>query len=341
MNPTQEKESRGRPRVTFIVPTRNSQRTLGSCLRSIREQTNDQVEIIVVDNSSSDATVRIAAHFSDIVKTAGPERSAQRNAGAWAASGDYLAFIDSDMVLSGDIAEEIVQEFESNPDVGSLVIPEVVTTGGFWQRCRALEKSGYMGDEAVEAARVFRKDTFAAIGGYNEELTAGEDWELSDRIKSAGGRVGRVRSYVNHDESGLTLRAAFKKKKYYGASFRHFLSQSEQSNRRRLFRRSLLRPFRLFRRDPFHVAGLYVLKSVELMGLLAGVIASSRRKAISFKSKPPPSQFGGPQLPSLDIGIPAYNEGKSILFTLESLSAALSEMGLHSRIILSVSSDSE
>ena len=86
-------------KISAIVPTRNSERTIASCLESLRRQQGCDVEVIVIDNNSSDATAQIATDLADIVINAGPERSAQRNRGAEAATGEIVFFIDSDMVL--------------------------------------------------------------------------------------------------------------------------------------------------------------------------------------------------------------------------------------------------
>src|SRR5438093_11547332 len=89
--------------VSVVVPTRNSAPFLDVCLGSIRAQTYPAVELIVVDNHSSDNTLSIARRWTDRVFTQGPERSTQRNYGARQAAGEYLLFVDSDMVLSAKV----------------------------------------------------------------------------------------------------------------------------------------------------------------------------------------------------------------------------------------------
>ena len=74
-------------RVSFVVPTRNTERTLAACLASVRAQDHPDVELVVVDNASTDGTAAIAREHADIFEAAGPERSAQRNRGATLASG--------------------------------------------------------------------------------------------------------------------------------------------------------------------------------------------------------------------------------------------------------------
>src|ERR687894_2265889 len=74
--------------VSVVVPTRNAGRTIEVCLRSIRAQTWPALELIVVDNGSSDATWAVARRHADLALRGGPERSAQRNLGIAHAAGE-------------------------------------------------------------------------------------------------------------------------------------------------------------------------------------------------------------------------------------------------------------
>src|SRR5579875_879461 len=163
------------PLVSVVVPTRNSAASLRPCLQSIIDQSYPHVETVVVDNHSTDATVEIARSMASTVLTQGPERSVQRNAGARVAKGSYLVFIDSDMVLAPAVIERCIQGVQANPALKGLIIPEESVGEGFWARCKALERSCYVGDDSVEAARFFRRDVFERTGGYDELLNAGED----------------------------------------------------------------------------------------------------------------------------------------------------------------------
>src|SRR5690242_11751699 len=126
--------------VTVVVPTRNSSATLESCLRSVRDQANAALEVIVVDNNSTDSTLKIAQRYSDQVATFGSERSAQRNHGARLASGDYLLFVDSDMVLDPGLVADCVHTIRSSGGP-AVIIPEDSFGHGFVARCRAFERS--------------------------------------------------------------------------------------------------------------------------------------------------------------------------------------------------------
>jgi glycosyltransferase involved in cell wall biosynthesis len=266
-----------RPLVTVVVPTRNTERTLARCLESIKDQTYPNVELVVVDNSSTDATQAIAKEYADQVVTLGPERSAQRNHGAKIGSGEYLIFIDADMVLNAAIVGEVVETFEREGEgLGALVIPELAFGEGFLARCRELEKRLYLGDGSVEAARAFPRRVFEEVGGYDETITGFEDWELPDRMRAAGYRLGRVTSFIMHDEGRISLRNAFNKKRYYGHWLPHY-RRVQRAVPRRLGRPALLSQPGLALRSPHRFAGLLVLKATEWSGLALGAYEGDRK----------------------------------------------------------------
>lgn len=266
--------------VSVIVPTRNSADTIGPCLESIRRQTHPEVELIVVDNSSSDGTKQIAARFADAVLDKGPERSAQRNAGASVASGAHLMFIDSDMNLEQGVVAECVELADEGH--AAVVIPETSFGSGYWARCKALERSCYLGDETIEAARFFTRDTFEAVGGYDESIPYGpEDWDIHARVRASGGRVGRTRSMIHHDEGRLGLGETVATKYYYGKATEQYIRKHGALARQQL---TVLRPafFRQWRRlasDPVAAAGMLFMKACELAAGAAGLIAARLRSS--------------------------------------------------------------
>lgn len=267
------------PSVTVVVPTRNSGRTLRACLASLRQQTYEPQDIVVVDNQSTDATVAIARELADTVAQFGPERSAQRNEGARLGRGDVVLFIDSDMVLEPHVLRQVAEVLQSDPTVGAVTIPERSFGEGFLAGCRALEKSLYVGDDSVEAPRAFRREVLDVVGGWNEELTAAEDWDLADRVRAAGVAVARVSAWIWHDEGRLQLRGTFGKKRYYGQWLGSYL-EAHPEGRSRLVRSSLFQRPGELARHPVRTAGLLTLKSVEAAGMAAGV-RNSRRQSPS------------------------------------------------------------
>ncbi len=266
-------------KISVVVPTRNSERTLRACLVSLREQTHPDVEVVVVDNGSSDATPTIAAELADVSVDRGPERSAQRNHGALLSSGDVVVFIDSDMVLEPEVLAQVAAVLAQNPEVGAVVIPERSFGDGFLTACRVLEKSLYVGADDVEAPRALRREVFDGVGRWSEHLTAAEDWDLADRCAAAGVVVGRVTAWIWHDEGRIQLRGTFTKKRYYGRWIARYLADHRGEGGRRLAHTSLLRqPGRLLA-DPVHAGGMFVLKAVEASGLAAGMVDARREDA--------------------------------------------------------------
>jgi glycosyltransferase involved in cell wall biosynthesis len=266
------------PLVSVVVPTHNSTRTIEACLESIRSQVYQPIELVVVDNSSGDDTRQIAARFADIVEVYGPERSAQRNHGALLSHGQFLLFVDSDMRLTSSVVIQCVEAAKAGAP--AVIIPEVSIGEGFWAQARSLERSCYLGDDAIEAARFFRRPEFERSGGYDENLVAMEDWDLSVRI-ARGQHLPRTNADIEHDEGRLKLGTVLAKKRYYGGAAtaywrKHGRVTLGQANL--VFRPAFMRNWRRLLRHPILTAGLLALKTMEASAALLGVAQSAAGK---------------------------------------------------------------
>ena len=264
--------------VSVIVPTKNSAKHILNCLRSIRSQVYPSVEIIVVDNDSTDRTQDIAKVLADKVLDKGPERSVQRNFGARNASGGYLLFIDSDMELTANVVDECVKAVHEE-SAHAVIIPEMSVGEGFWAACRALEKSCYIGDETIEAARFFGKDVFWSVGGYDEEIAGGgEDWDLHIKVKDAGYKIVRVHSMIKHNEGRINLLCSMRKKYYYAKTLEQYVKKHPKEARQQLtlMRPAFLRNWRRLLKDPVHALGMFILKTCELGAGAVGFLCQKR-----------------------------------------------------------------
>ncbi len=210
------------PTVSVIITTKNSARTLSNLLKSIKEQSYKNTEIILVDNHSTDSTISIASKFTDKIFQKGPERSAQRNFGAKNAKGHYLFFLDSDMVLSKNVIKECIEQYQ--PGIGGIVVPERSIGRGFWTRVKVFERQINEGEPYFEAARFFPKKVFWDFKGYDERLTGPEDWDLPQRISKSLPSL-RIKSYILHNEGKTSLLNLFRKKFYYGLSVHKYLKK--------------------------------------------------------------------------------------------------------------------
>lgn len=259
--------------ISFIITTKNNEKTLERLLQSIKKQTYKNWEIVVVDNNSTDNTKEIAKKYTKKVFNKGPERSVQRNFGVTKARGEYVAILDSDMVLSRNVASEIGAEF-NDPRIGGLVIPEKSIGSGYWARVRAFERVFYEGDRGIEAARAFRGKIFKQFGGYDENITGPEDADLPLRMRKAGVKIGRIKSYIFHDEQDINPIKSARKKYYYARGAYRYLKRHPEmalSQGNLIFRPAFFRkPFKLIK-SPYLTMGLFVLKLFEMGGALLGI----------------------------------------------------------------------
>jgi glycosyltransferase involved in cell wall biosynthesis len=237
------------PLVSVVVTTRNEERNIANCLKSIKLQTYKPIEIIVVDNNSADETKTIAREYADIVVNKGPERSAQRNYGICdLARGEFAMFIDADMVLSPLLVEECVNQIQLD-GVVALHIDEIILGQGLLAKIRRFERSFYSGT-VIDGARFFYRSIFCELGGFDESLPPGpEDWDLDKRMKMLG-RISVLQtrvsttswdmayfveskgvrfeeSYVGvyHNEAEQSLLKYLKKKSYYSSSMSKYVEK--------------------------------------------------------------------------------------------------------------------
>ncbi len=255
--------------VSAIVTTRNNQSTIKACLESIINQSYSQVELILVDNGSTDATPDIARQYTSQVYVKGPERSAQRNFAAAKANGQYVFIIDSDMELNRNVIADCVKTAQQT-SARAVIIPEESFGKGFWAQCKRLERSYYIGNDGIEAARFFDKNLYRQLGGYNETLTGGEDWDLTDRMRQHT-KIIRVKSFIYHNEGHIKLPSALKKRFYYNKGFLRYYRQNTAQPRTngkaggnvlRYYKLYMSKPGRLLKK-PHYGLGMLFMKTCE------------------------------------------------------------------------------
>ena len=274
------------PLVSIIIPTKNSWRTLTACLASCAQQTYENIEIIVIDNFSTDDTKKIAETSTLLFFSQWPERSAQRNYGVAQASGDYVLIIDSDMKLGNTVVAECVQQFQTNNVLLGLVIPEESFGEWFWAQCKKIERSYYIWIDRMEAARCFRKSTFLEMGWYDTENIGTEDYDLPQRIEAMYGKkaIGRIEAIIHHDEWKLSLWRSCQKKFYYGQRLQTYTAK--QANRKKFQKQSWIKErYALFFTQPKIIIKNPVLwvcmlfmKTVEMTSGACGYICSKFKK---------------------------------------------------------------
>lgn len=258
-----------KPLVSVVITTRNNQRTIKKLLESLKGQSYKNIEIIVVDNNSKDYTLKIAKKYTTKIFDKGPERSAQRNLGAKRARGSFYLILDSDMVVGKNVISECVNLCLMDLSIKEVIIPEKSFGEGFWSGAKSWEREINEGEKYFESARFFSKGVFWEFGGFDEEMTGPEDWDLPQRIAKKY-KSGRIKSYILHDEGRQTLLSLAKKKYYYGLSAHKYLKSQNLPligpTTIYFMRPSFYKKWRKLVFRPVPSLGMFVMLFAELIG---------------------------------------------------------------------------
>ncbi len=262
--------------VSVIVPTRDSSRTIATCLESLGRQRDVEIDIVIVDQESNDGTSMIAHDYGATVVNvkrtatyAPPSRS--RNVGFSKSRGNYVLHIDSDMELSSpDLLSSCVSACRS---AHAVIIPEIDVGIGFWAECKSMERQCHLGKTLLESPRFFRRETFQALSGYDSSITSGEDWELTDRLLQRGAIIARIPLRIKHHLGSLSMRAQLMKKFSYGKTMLPYAERrnSQMSRRFGSYVGAYARNVKNLR---FYIYPVLLMRSIESIGLVAGITLS-------------------------------------------------------------------
>lgn len=270
------------PLVSVIIPTYNSDRYLMKCLESLKNQTWNNVEVIVADDGSTDMTLEVARRCGcNVVRNPNKGRAEAKNEGMRISAGEYLLFIDSDMELTPNVISECVKLADNDPRVGGIVIPERSLGNSFWVKARDFERSFYSGS-LVESARFFPAELAREVGGFEEALVFFEESTLPYKIQRRKRRMfPRVKAIILHHEEDFSLVTWLNKKFHYGKTARLYMRKySEYSTVQTsvAFRYTLfLKDRRRFFGRPKLAFGVTLLKSLEYFAATLGIAYSKMK----------------------------------------------------------------
>jgi GT2 family glycosyltransferase len=216
------------PRISVVVCVYDGERTIGDCLTGLEQLNYPDYEVIVVDDGSTDASAKLAAHFDvRLLSTQNRGLSRARNTGIQAATGEIVAFIDSDARPDQDWLTHLALSFDLSEFVG-MGGPNIAPPGGGRvASCVARAPGGpvhVLGTD-VDAEHVpgcnmaFRRWALEEIGGFDPRFrTAGDDVDLCWRIQEAGWRIGFSPAAVVLHHPRDTIRAYWRQQVGYGAA---------------------------------------------------------------------------------------------------------------------------
>ena len=246
------------PLVSVVITTKNEEKNIETCIKSILGQSypKAKIEIIVVDNKSTDKTQELALKYTDKVFARGPEMSAQRNYGLLDKStGEYLLYLDADMILAPGIIEACVANI-TKPNTVALHISETVLGKKYFSKVRRFERGFYDGT-VIDGARFFKKESLTKVGGFDDSMSGPEDWDLDKKLKQLGA-IGMLNknttgtaytgwpltefvstkgvnpadcgNVIFHNESEFNLKKYITKKGYYAKSFDGYIAKWGKSD---------------------------------------------------------------------------------------------------------------
>jgi len=223
------------PSVSVVIPVKDRASELQRCLASIDRVAypRELLQVIVVDDGSSDDSPRVARQANaTVVPSGGTGRgpAAARNSGAMAATGEILAFIDSDCTAHTEWLAELIPAFgdSATAAVGGQV--DGMCTTSSVDRYEAVmsslslgsrERTGNGGDDTFylpSCNLLVRREAFLVAGGFNDDMHVGEDVDLTWRLRDSGWTITYLPAgRVNHEHRS-TIRSFMSRRFDYGTS---------------------------------------------------------------------------------------------------------------------------
>ena len=180
----------GRPLVSAILPAYNRERYLGAALESILGQDYRPLEVILVDDGSTDGTARVARSYPGVRYLYQPNQgaAAARNAGVAASRGEFLSFLDSDDVWTPRKLSLQVDFLLKHPEIGyCLARMQNFPEPGCPLPPRVQpEEAGAPEVGALPSTLIVRREIFDRIGGFDPRYPVGEDIDWFFRAKDSG-----------------------------------------------------------------------------------------------------------------------------------------------------------
>jgi glycosyltransferase involved in cell wall biosynthesis len=202
----------GSPLVSVVIPAYNSGRFLGEAIRSVLDQNYRPIEVIVVDDGSTDDTVVVARSFGEPVQTIAQPHSgigAARNRAIASARGEYLAAIDADDLWMPEKLSRQTAALAADPTV-DMVAGQTVEFRTAADGC-IVESPPASG--IVIGAMLIRMEAFHRVGWMRTDLRLGEFIDWMARAQEAGLRMTRMdetvlRRRIHDSNTGIRERGS-------------------------------------------------------------------------------------------------------------------------------------
>jgi glycosyltransferase involved in cell wall biosynthesis len=209
--------------LSVVIPTRNRPGSIAETVSALKHQDlpSSGYEIVVVDDGSVPPVVldqKEAGPKLTVIRRSNGERSTARNAGAAAARGEIILFVDDDIAVGSDFLSRHLNAHCRWPGaliVGSVALPNEGTPKPFLRFRKRLEQNGLPETEGPTAVPNFctaanmsiARDDFQAIGGFDSTIVSSEDQDFAFRHRRCGGSIVFLpKAAAIHRDTALTIR---------------------------------------------------------------------------------------------------------------------------------------
>lgn len=207
------------PQISVVIPAYNCDRYLGVAIDSALAQTQCQVEVIVIDDGSTDQTAQVLKQYGNQIRALAQANggvAVARNHGIALAQGDWIAFLDADdYFLPGKLAAQLAVA-AANPRLGIVhsgwqrisAKGDLITIVEPWHQVPQLTLESWLRWKPVlPSAMLFRRDWLEKAGGFDPQFPPAEDTELVLRLAAMGCEAEWLRqvtvSYRQHADSAM------------------------------------------------------------------------------------------------------------------------------------------
>ncbi len=215
------------PLVSAIIPTHNEEKDIAACIQSLQEQTYPAIEIIIVDDGSTDRTKEKIREFKKVQLLEGAHKGPgfSRNLGAGVAKGDILLFVDADMTFAKDYVDHLVLPLlQDRSLVGTTHDYEVVKNiSNIWSRCWGKIRVSPENARKVKIFRAIRKSRFLEMGGFDPKYGYADDQTFWFKHQIKPVVAPGTLCYHKNPE---TLNGVYRQSRWIGASLEYPLSSS-------------------------------------------------------------------------------------------------------------------
>jgi len=222
--------------VSIVVPTYNAEDTIGPLLDSLLKLDYPEYDIIIVNDGSKDRTREIVERYPvRLINQPNRGASAARDAGLRTASGEIVAYVDSDVAVTPDWLKRLIGPF-TDPTIAATTGRTVFLRNekcASWMRSMDIERRNAHRKTYTRLANgpnaAFRREILLEVGGFNPRWYHAEDTEVSYRIWKLGHRIQYVPEAVVHHVPEEDWRTYLRKRYRDAKAFTRMLGKYTRS----------------------------------------------------------------------------------------------------------------